>query len=58
MNEEACYCKKVNELRLDYNVKFEYLVFEEFEDGIIVQTVLIPKKIYDDYYVREDRIVK
>ena len=42
MNEEACYCKKVNELRLDYNVKIEYLVSEEFEDGIIVQTAVDP----------------
>ena len=37
--EEDCYYKKENELGLDYNVKIEYLVPEEFEDGVSIGNI-------------------
>ena len=37
--EDDCYYKKENELGLDYNVKIEYLVPEEFEDGVSIGNV-------------------
>lgn len=37
--EDACYYKKSNELGLNYNVKIEYLVPEEFEDGVSIGNV-------------------
>lgn len=37
--EDKCFYKKTNELGLDYNVKIEYLVPEEFEDGISISNV-------------------
>lgn len=37
--EESCYYRKSNELGLDYNVKIEYLVPEEFEDGVSIGNV-------------------
>ena len=82
--DEKCFYKKENDLGINYNVKIEYLVPEEFEDGIclsslsyspgqceylinawnmarvvdvihdengaILKAILIPKKIYDEYY--------
>ena len=91
--EDDCYYKKENELGLDYNVKIEYLVPEEFEDGVsignvsyspgqneylinawniasvsdvrmdgedgaVVTTLLIPKKVYDKAYRHEVGAVK
>ena len=32
--EESCYYRMPNELGINYNVKIEYLIPEEFEDGI------------------------
>ena len=37
--EDDCYYKKENELGLNYNVKIEYLVPEEFEDGVSIGNV-------------------
>lgn len=37
--DEACYYKKDNELGLDYNVKIEYLVPEEFGDGVSISNL-------------------
>ncbi len=37
--EDASFYNKTNELGLDYNVKIEYLVPEEFEDGISIGNV-------------------
>lgn len=37
--EESCYYRKPNELGLNYNVKIEYLVPEEFEDGVSIGNV-------------------
>lgn len=37
--EGDCYYKKENELGLNYNVKIEYLVPEEFEDGVSIGNV-------------------
>lgn len=90
--DSKCFYKRENDLGLDYNVKIEYLVPEEFSDGIclssltyspsqceylinawniskvidvihdgdgaIVKTVLVPKKIYDEYYSYETGSVK
>ena len=90
--ESKCFYKKDNELGINYNVKIEYLVPEEFADGIcisglsyspnqceylinawnmarvvevisdgdgvIVKAILIPKKVYDEYYSYGSRGVK
>ena len=92
--EDKCFFKKDNDLGINYNVKIEYLIPEEFEDGIylgdynssyspeqyeyvinswnmakvysvdvdgdsaVVKAMMIPKKVYDDYYSHEGRIVK
>lgn len=92
--EEKCFFRKDNDLGLNYNVKIEYLIPEEFEDGIyigeeylsyspeqyeyiinswnmakvcsvnveedsaVIKAMLIPKKVYDDYYVHEGRMAK
>ena len=37
--EESCYYKKHNELNIDYNVKIEYMIPEEFEDGVSIGNV-------------------
>lgn len=37
--EDSCYYRKPNELGLNYNVKIEYLVPEEFEDGVSIGNV-------------------
>lgn len=37
--DDACYYKKENELGLDYNVKIEYLVPEEFGDGVSISNL-------------------
>lgn len=37
--DEACYYKKENELGLNYNVKVEYLVPEEFGDGVSISNI-------------------
>lgn len=37
--EDSCYYRKANELGLNYNVKIEYLVPEEFEDGVSIGNV-------------------
>ena len=86
--EDACFYRKDPKNGIDYNVMIEYLVPEEFTDGIcnvaeshfsseaeylintwslaqvkevrrdsengaIVQALLVPKKVYDEYYARE-----
>lgn len=83
--EDRCFYRQENDLGLNYNVKIEYLVPEEFgdgiclssltyspgqceylinawnmarvvdviydgNDGVIVKAVLVPKKVYDEYY--------
>lgn len=37
--EDSCYYRKPNELGLNYNVKIEYLIPEEFEDGVSIGNV-------------------
>ena len=37
--DDACYYKKENELGLNYNVKIEYLVPEEFGDGVSISNL-------------------
>lgn len=90
--DSKCFYKKENDLGINYNVKIEYLVPEEFTDGIcisglsyspnqceylinawnmarvvdviqdgdgvIVKAMLIPKKVYDEYYSYGSRGVK
>lgn len=92
--EEESFYKKENELGINYNVKIEYMIPEEFEDGVyigdsnlsyspnqceylinawnmakvcevdvtdedvVVKAIMIPKKVYDDYYDKESRVIK
>lgn len=91
--EDACFYRKDPKNGINYNVMIEYLVPEEFTDGIcnvgeshfvneaeylintwslaqvrevrrdgengaIVQALLVPKKVYDEYYAREAGNVK
>lgn len=37
--EDDCYYKSENELGLDYNVEIEYLIPEEFEDGVSISSL-------------------
>lgn len=39
LTDDTCYYKKENELGLNYNVKIEYLVPKEFEDGVSISNV-------------------
>ena len=91
--ESNCFYKKENELGLDYNIKIEYLIPEDFRDGFYLGTnpnftyspkqyeylinahnmakvarvkvgedntatltaVVVPKHVYDDYYMRQNK---
>ena len=91
--EKECFYRKNPKNGVNYNVMIEYLVPEEFTDGIctvydshfvnegeylinawnlaevvkvdkdgddraIIQALLIPKKVYDDFYVRDEEKVR
>lgn len=91
--EEECFYRKNPGNGVNYNVMIEYLIPEEFTDGIcnvgeshfineseylintwslaevtsvkcdgedraIIQALLVPKKVYDEYYAREAGVVK
>lgn len=91
--ESNCFYKKENELGFDFNIKIEYLISEDFKDGMYIGTnpnltytpkqyeylinahniakvahvrvgedntatltaVVVPKHIYDDYYIRQSK---
>lgn len=36
IQEESCFFKKANDLGLNYNIKIEYMVPQEFKDGILL----------------------
>lgn len=93
--EDRSFFKKENDLGLNYNVKIEYMVPREFEDGVylggydtsyskeqceyvinaanmakvldvsvssddsaVVRALLVPKKVYDDYYAHGESSIK